>query len=131
LPGRRRTDLYLGALGDRYGRKLMLVLGTALSIPAAILAAAALTKSFSSAEAVAHQYPHYASAITSAARSSFVSGSNWAYAAGIIAVVLGAVLIFFQFPSKEDEQRLLAEYHAQDTAAPLLSPPDKRPALST
>ena len=33
--------LYLGALGDRYGRKLMLVLGTALSIPAAILAATA------------------------------------------------------------------------------------------
>ena len=31
--------LYLGALGDRYGRKLMLVLGTALSIPASLLAA--------------------------------------------------------------------------------------------
>ena len=31
--------LYLGALGDRYGRKLMLLLGTALAIPAACLAA--------------------------------------------------------------------------------------------
>ncbi|QJU54542.1 MFS transporter [Herbiconiux sp. KACC 21604] len=31
--------LYLGALGDRYGRKRMLVLGLALSIPAALLAA--------------------------------------------------------------------------------------------
>ena len=34
------------------------------------------------------QYPHYASAITSAARSSFVSGSDWAYAAGIVAIAL-------------------------------------------
>lgn len=30
--------LYLGALGDRYGRKMMLVIGTALAIPAALAA---------------------------------------------------------------------------------------------
>ncbi len=76
-----------------------------------------LTKSFSSAEAVAKQYPHYAGAITSAAKSSFISGANWAYAAGIIAIVLGAALIYFLFPDKENELRLLAEYHATDTAA--------------
>jgi DHA2 family multidrug resistance protein-like MFS transporter len=35
--------LYLGALGDRYGRKLMLVLGVSLSVPACILAALAPT----------------------------------------------------------------------------------------
>jgi len=73
-----------------------------------------LTKSFSSAESVAQQYPHYSSAITAAARSSFVSGSDWAYAVGIIAIAIGAAVIFFLFPGKEDEQRLLAEYHAQD-----------------
>jgi MFS transporter, DHA2 family, multidrug resistance protein len=77
----------------------------------------ALTKSFSSAESVANQYPHYASAITAAARSSFVSGSDWSYAAGIIAVVFGAALIFFLFPGRLEEERLLASYHAIDTGA--------------
>jgi DHA2 family multidrug resistance protein-like MFS transporter len=75
-----------------------------------------LTKSFSSAEAVANQYPHYASAITAAARSSFISGADWAYGAGITAVALGACVIFFLFPRREEEQRLLAEYHATDAA---------------
>ena len=32
--GLAASVLYLGALGDRYGRKMMLVVGTALSIPA-------------------------------------------------------------------------------------------------
>ncbi|HEX7610117.1 MAG TPA: hypothetical protein VF380_05545, partial [Solirubrobacteraceae bacterium] len=73
-----------------------------------------LTKSFSSAEAVAHQYPHYASAITAAAQSSFISGADWAYVAGIIAVALGALVIFFLFPGREQEQQMLAEYHAAD-----------------
>ena len=31
--------LYFGALGDRYGRKMMLILGTALAIPFSVLAA--------------------------------------------------------------------------------------------
>ena len=37
--GLAASVLYLGALGDRYGRKLMLLLGMALSIPACLLAA--------------------------------------------------------------------------------------------
>ena len=37
--GLAASVLYFGALGDRYGRKLMLILGMALSIPACLLAA--------------------------------------------------------------------------------------------
>src|SRR6188472_3654324 len=37
--GLAASVLYLGAVGDRYGRKLMLLLGVALSIPACLLAA--------------------------------------------------------------------------------------------
>ena len=39
--GLAASVLYLGALGDRYGRKLMLLLGTGLSIPACLVAALA------------------------------------------------------------------------------------------
>ena len=75
---------------------------------------AQLTKSFSSAEATAQQYPQYTSQITAAAKASFLSGDQWAYTAGIVAIILGAVLVFFMFPRKDDEQRLLAAYHAED-----------------
>ena len=37
--GLAASVLYFGAVGDRYGRKLMLILGMALSIPACLLAA--------------------------------------------------------------------------------------------
>src|SRR5207342_1470061 len=41
--GLAASVLWLGALGDRYGRKLMLVLGMVLSVPACLLAAYAPT----------------------------------------------------------------------------------------
>ena len=30
-------------------------------------------------------------------------------------MVLGAILVFFAFPRRDEEERLLAEYQAQDT----------------
>jgi MFS transporter, DHA2 family, multidrug resistance protein len=75
-----------------------------------------LQKSFAGAADAAQHYPHYASRITAAAKSAFLSGDRWAYTVGIVAVLLGAVLVFFLFPKKDEEERLLAEYHSEDTA---------------
>jgi len=75
--GLAASVLWLGALGDRYGRKLMLTLGVVLSVPACLLGAFAPT----------------------------------------IEVLIGAILVFFMFPRKADEERLLAEYQAEDTGA--------------
>jgi DHA2 family multidrug resistance protein-like MFS transporter len=44
--GLAASVLWLGALGDRYGRKMMLVLGTSLAVPASIAAAWAPTLPF-------------------------------------------------------------------------------------
>ena len=77
-----------------------------------------LTKSFSSAVDTAQRYPASTQdAIVAAAKTSFLDGDQWAYMAGIIAVVLGAVLVWFMFPKRDEEQRLLAEYHAEDSGA--------------
>jgi len=76
-----------------------------------------LTKSFSSAAATAQQYPQYSKQIVAAAQQSFVDGANWAYAAGIIAIVAGAALVFFMFPRYDEERALLDQYHAEDVAA--------------
>jgi MFS family permease len=77
-----------------------------------------LTKSYAGAEAVAQQFPDYTSQITAAARQSFLDGAHWAYAAGIIAVVLGAALVAFLFPRRDREQELLERYQAEDAAEP-------------
>jgi MFS family permease len=76
-----------------------------------------LQKSFASAENTAQQFPQYADQITAAATTSFLDGADWAYVAGIIAIVLGAVVVFFCYPRREDAARLYAQYHAEDAAA--------------
>ncbi|MCB1259294.1 MAG: hypothetical protein KDB33_02690, partial [Acidimicrobiales bacterium] len=77
----------------------------------------ALTKSFSSAADFATGYPTQTQdAIVNAAQQSFVQGQNWAYVAGIIAVVVGAALVFFLFPKQEAENELVASYHREDAA---------------
>jgi MFS family permease len=75
-----------------------------------------LTKSFAGAVDAAQQYPQYSSQIVAAAKSSFLEGADWAYAAGISAILAGALIVFFLFPKRKDEERLLTAYHAEDTA---------------
>jgi MFS transporter, DHA2 family, multidrug resistance protein len=105
----------------------LLTAGYASAVAAAIAAApnkqeitdsvaSQLTKSFAGAEAIAEQHPQYATQITAAAKSSFLDGADWAYTAGIVAILLGAALVFFLFPKRDDEARLLARYHAEDSA---------------
>jgi DHA2 family multidrug resistance protein-like MFS transporter len=79
--------------------------------------ASQLTKSFAGAEAIAKQYPQYASTITAGAKASFLDGADWAYTAGIVAILVGAAVVFFLFPRKKEEEELLARYHSEDTGA--------------
>ena len=76
-----------------------------------------LEMSYAGAQSVAAQYPQYATQITAAAKTSFLAGDQYAYMAGIAAVLGGAALVFFMFPKKDQEQKMLAEYHAQDVAS--------------
>jgi hypothetical protein len=69
-----------------------------------------LTKSFSSAPDIAQQYPQYSAQIVAGAKSSFLSGADWAYTAGIIAILVGAAVVFFLFPRRQRELQLLAAY---------------------
>jgi MFS transporter, DHA2 family, multidrug resistance protein len=73
-----------------------------------------LTKSFDSASAAAAQYPQYADAIMSAAKASFLKGDRWAYTAGLVAVLCGALLVFVFFPKKDKEISLVEGYHQAD-----------------
>jgi hypothetical protein len=79
---------------------------------------AELTKSFSSAADTASRYPpNIQDNIIAGAKTAFLQGDQWAYLAGIIAVLLGAALVFFMFPKRDDERRLLASYTAEDAEA--------------
>jgi MFS family permease len=92
-----------------------------------------LTKSFDGAEAIAKQYPAHSSEIIAGAKGAFLHGDQWAYLAGLIAVTLGGVLVFFCFPAKEREQEMLAQFAAEDSGAQAAvasagTPPQPSPA---
>jgi EmrB/QacA subfamily drug resistance transporter len=74
-----------------------------------------LQLSFASAEDLAATNPKYADQINAAAQSSFLAGDQWAYAAALVAVVIGMVLVFRFFPRKDEEHALRAGYHARDS----------------
>ena len=77
-----------------------------------------LTKSFDSATYIAKQYPQYSNQIIGAAKDSFIHGQRWAYASGVIAVVLGALVVGIFFPKRKGEVELLASYQRTDAARP-------------
>jgi hypothetical protein len=77
---------------------------------------AQLQLSFASAENIAANNPADGNAILAAAKSSFLDGDQWAYAAGLVSVLIGAALVFLVFPKQQREQELRASYHVEDTA---------------
>jgi EmrB/QacA subfamily drug resistance transporter len=84
-----------------------------------------LTKSYSSAVDTASRDPaSVQDQIVAAAKTAFLQGDQWAYLAGVIAVLLGATLVFFKFPKRDEEKQLLAAYHAADASeAQVAEPP--------
>jgi DHA2 family multidrug resistance protein-like MFS transporter len=78
---------------------------------------AALEKSFAGAVNIAERYPQYAQQIIGAARSAFLDGDTRAYTAAIGIVLIGAVLVFFVFPKRDEERALLARYQAEDESS--------------
>jgi DHA2 family multidrug resistance protein-like MFS transporter len=118
----------------------LLAAGYAAAMTAAIAAApqgaevpsaavSSLTMSYAGAQTVAAEYPQYADQITAAAKSSFLAGDSQAYLAGIIAILIGAALVFFLFPKFEHERKLLEEYHHKDMAGmAAAAPPVAAPA---
>jgi len=84
-------------------------------IPASVQSS--MTMSFAGAMSVATQYPQYADQITTAARQAFLAGDQNAYIAGILAVLGGAALIFFLYPKRDEEIKLLTSYQMQNKAA--------------
>jgi EmrB/QacA subfamily drug resistance transporter len=89
-----------------------------------------LEMSYASAETIAQQYPQYATQITAAAKTSFLQGDDYAYIAGVIAVLIGAALIFFKYPKKDEEHTMLAAFHAHDMAAMSAQAPEPAKAAA-
>jgi len=78
---------------------------------------ATLTKSFSSAADLASRYPpSVQDQIVAGAKTAFLQGDQWAYLAGIIAVLVGGAVVAVFFPRAEREKQLLQSYQSEDAA---------------
>ena len=73
-----------------------------------------LTKSFSSAENIAMQYPQYTDQIVAAARQSFVDGQQVSFTVGIVSMLIGLAVVWFGFPTKNAEIDLVTGYQRSD-----------------
>ena len=92
---------------------------------------AQLQKSFDGAISIAKQYPEYSDAIVAAARQSFLDGADWAYATGMLTMLLGAVIVFVFYPRRAHEHDLLRSYAAADQAGGSVSSAPATAAAST
>jgi MFS-type transporter involved in bile tolerance (Atg22 family) len=118
LGGAIFTALFGALLAAGYAAAMAAQLATypnAAEVPASVTSSVEM--SYAGAQAVAAQYPQYAAQITAAAKTAFLDGDQYAYIAGIIAVLIGASLVFFVFPKRDEEHKVLAEYHQKDMEA--------------
>ena len=90
-----------------------------------------LQLSYASAANLAEQYPQYSTEIMSAAESSFLDGDQYAYLAGLVAVLIGAGLTWVVFPKKDEEEKLRAAFHAADEGESTAPPGLPHPAPAT
>jgi MFS transporter, DHA2 family, multidrug resistance protein len=111
----------LGAiLGASYASSIASQITSAPAATQALITSdvgSALKKSFGSAEDLASQYPDYAQQIVEAAKLSFLNGADMAYAAGIITMTVGMIIVLIFFPRKERENQMYAEYAKQSSTA--------------
>jgi MFS family permease len=104
--------LWLGALGDRYGRKLMAVLGTILAIPFSLLAALAPSDTvlalarLGGGVAAGMAYPTTLALIT----------ALWSGPRRTRAIALWADARVPPVPEQDEERRLFARYDAESAA---------------
>jgi hypothetical protein len=63
---------------------------------------------------MAERYPQYSDQIIEAARVSFLKGDDWAFAVGVVAILIGALLVWFFFPKRQEELDLLESYARQE-----------------
>ena len=89
--------------------------GGGANVPASV--SSGMEMSYAGAQSVAAQYPAFAPQITAAAKSAFLDGDQYAYLAGIIAVLIGAALVFFVFPKHDRERMMLVNFHQEDMLA--------------
>ena len=105
----------------RYSKEITAAFDSAPASEQAELSSQAITlmtQSYSGAEQAAQSLaPSDASALVDAAQQAFVSGSNVAYAAALIAVAAGLAVVLFFYPRKDQEADILAAYAETDTPA--------------
>ena len=79
------------------------------------------------------RYPQYPKQIIAAARSSFLQGDHWAYLAGIVAILLGALIVRLYFRARSTRPACTPDTTPRtrrgETPGPLRPrrPPDPRP----